>query len=87
MGKLNEEDLKAYFKAGNTGFWKLECEEGKEPKLYTDEIMGSLIGTSDDMTAEERYQFFCAHIHSAEKTAICEFLEKLKIRETEITYR
>ena len=87
MEKLNEEDLKAYFKAGNIGFWKLEYEEGKEPKLYTDEIMASMIGTSDDMTAQERYHFFCSHIHSEEKTVICEFLEKLKIHETEIVYR
>lgn len=68
MGKLNEEDLKAYFKAGNTGFWKLECEEGKEPKLYTDEIMGSLIGTSDDMTAEERYKFLRAYSFSGKNS-------------------
>ena len=38
MKKLNEEDIQAYFQAGNSGFWKVEFEEGKKTKLYTDEI-------------------------------------------------
>ena len=38
MKKLNDEDIQAYFQAGNSGFWKVESEKGKKPKLYTYEI-------------------------------------------------
>ena len=30
MKKLNDEDIQAYFQAGNSGFWKVESEEGKK---------------------------------------------------------
>lgn len=42
MKKLNDEDIQAYFQAGNSGFWKVESEEGKKTRLYTDEITDEL---------------------------------------------
>ena len=57
MGDLNNNDLQRYFQAGHTGFWKQEYEDGKHPRLYTDDIMNSLIGAEADMTPEERFDF------------------------------
>ena len=50
MKKLNDEDIQAYFQAGNCGFWKVESEEGKKTKLYTDEISNELFGIPEDMS-------------------------------------
>ena len=57
MKKLNEEDIQAYFQAGNSGFWKVEFEEGKKTKLYTDEITNELFGITEDMSPEKCMEY------------------------------
>lgn len=52
MKKLNDEDIQAYFLAGNSGFWKVESEEGKKTRLYTDEITDELFGITEDLSPE-----------------------------------
>lgn len=39
------------------GLWRVEFEEGKNPRLYADEKMLSLLGVSCDMTPEELFVF------------------------------
>ena len=53
MKKLNNEDIQAYFQAGNSGFWKVESEEGKKTRLYTDEITNELFGITEDLSPEK----------------------------------
>ena len=53
MKKLNNEDIQAYFQAGNSGFWKVESEEGKKTRLYTDEITNELCGITEDLSPEK----------------------------------
>ena len=55
MKKLNDEDIQAYFLAGNSGFWKVESEEGKKTRLYTDEITDELFGITEDLSPEKMY--------------------------------
>ena len=55
MKKLNEEDIQAYFQAGNSGFWKVEFEEGKKTRLYTDEITNELFGITEAMFPENAW--------------------------------
>ena len=87
MGKISHRDLQEYFRAGNSGFWKYEYEEGKYPRLYTDEITDALFGTTEDMEPEERYEFIEAHIHPQESASFGEYLEELRLHESEIIYR
>lgn len=87
MGDFNNIDLQRYFQAGHTGFWKQEYEEGKHPRLYTDDIMDSLIGAEGDMTPEERFDFFAAHIHPQELECFGEYIAELKTHEAEVIYR
>ena len=87
MNELRNEDLHSYFQAGHTGFWKQEYEEGKHPRLYTDEIMNSLIGATGDMTPEECYDFFAEHIHPEELECFADYIAELKVHEAEVIYR
>lgn len=87
MGDFSNNDLHEYFKAGHTGFWKQEFEKGKHPRIYTDDIMDSLIGTSDDMTPEEKFDFFGAHIHPDDMGVFSEYIKEIKVHESEVVYR
>lgn len=87
MGDFSNNDLHEYFKAGHTGFWKQEFEKGKHPRIYTDDIMDSLIGTSDDMTPEEKFDFFGEHIHPDDMGVFSEYIKEIKVHESEVVYR
>ena len=87
MKKLNEEDIRAYFQAGNSGFWKVEFEEGKKTKLYTDEITNELFGISEDMSPEKCMEYVEKHIYPQEKECFRDYIEELKSHESEAVYR
>ena len=87
MKKLNEEDIQAYFQAGNSGFWKVEFEEGKKTKLYTDEITNELFGISEDMSPEKCMEYVEKHIYPQEKECFRDYIEELKSHESEAVYR
>ena len=87
MKKLSNKDIEAYFESGNSGFWKYEYEEGKPPRLYTDEISDALLGTADAITPEACYDFVAVHIHPQEKQCFLDYLEELKTHEADIIYR
>ena len=87
MKKLNEEDIQAYFQAGNSGFWKVEFEEGKKTKLYTDEITNELFGITEDMSPEKCMEYVEKHIYPQENECFRDYIEELKSHESEAVYR
>ena len=87
MKKLNDEDIQAYFQAGNSGFWKVESEEGKKTRLYTDEITNELFGTPEDMSPEKCMEYVAEHIYPQERECFWDYMEELKSHESEAVYR
>ena len=87
MKKLNDEDIQAYFQAGNSGFWKVESEEGKKIRLYTDEITNELFGITEDMSPEKCMEYVEKHIYPQEKECFRDYIEELKSHESEAVYR
>ena len=87
MKKLNDEDIQAYFQAGNSGFWKIESEEGKKTRLYTDEITNELFGIPEDMSPEKCMEYVAEHIYPQERECFWDYMEELKSHESEAVYR
>ena len=87
MKKLNDEDIQAYFRAGNSGFWKVESEEGKKIRLYTDEITNELFGITEDMSPEKCMEYVEKHIYPQERECFRNYIEELKSHESEAIYR
>ena len=87
MKKLNNEDIQAYFQAGNSGFWKVESEEGKKTRLYTDEITDELFGITEDLSPEKCMEYVAEHIYPQEKECFWGYMEELKCHESEAVYR
>lgn len=69
------------------GLWKIEVEEGKEPRFYADKVMDELMGISGDITPEERFRFHRAHVHPDDMPLFLEYSDKLAEVRTEIVYR
>ena len=87
MKKLNNEDIQAYFQAGNSGFWKVESEEGKKTRLYTDEITDELFGITEDLSPEKCMEYVAEHIYPQERECFWGYMEELKCHESEAVYR
>ena len=66
LSSLSEHDINGFLCASHVGFWKLETEDGKKPRLYADGVVDSLLGVSCELSTEERYEFHLAHIHPSE---------------------
>ena len=87
MKKLNDEDIQAYIQAGNSGFWKVESEEGKKTRLYTDEITDELFGITEDLSPEKCMEYVAEHIYPQERECFWDYMEELKSHESEAVYR
>ena len=87
MKRLNDEDIQAYFQAGNSGFWKVESEKGKKTRLYTDEITNDLFGITEDMSPEKCMEYVAEHIYPQERECFWDYMEELKSHESEAVYR
>ena len=87
MKKLNNEDIQAYFQAGNSGFWKVESEEGKKTRLYTDEITNELFGITEDLSPEKCMEYVAEHIYPQERESFWDYMKELKRHESEAVYR
>ena len=87
MKKLNNEDIQAYFQAGNSGLWKVESEEGKKTRLYTDEITNELFGITEDLSPEKCMEYVAEHIYPQERESFWDYMEELKRHESEAVYR
>lgn len=73
MEHLTQQEITEYLNTEQIGFWKLEIEDGKPVRMYTDENMQSLIGAPEGMSPEESYAFLIGHIHPESRHIIDEF--------------
>lgn len=67
MGDMGFQDIQEFFHLGKLGFWKLEIEDGRLPRLYADAMMDELLGVEGPITPEQRHAYLgerCAQSHS-----------------------
>lgn len=89
MSLLDGRDMEELLRESRLGFWKIEFEEeeGAAPRFYADSVTDELMGTSEDMTPEERFLFHRAHIHEDDVKLFQEYSDKLSEERAEIVYR
>ena len=87
MSLLDGRDMEALLRESRLGFWKIEFREGEEPRFYADSVTDELMGTSADMTPEERFLFHRAHIHEDDMEMFREYSDKLSVERAEVVYR
>lgn len=87
MGALGSSEVQQILQASRIGVWKIEFEEGKTPRFYADAVMDELLGTTEDMTAEDRFLFHRSHVHPEDLALFLDYSEKLSEERTEIVYR
>ena len=69
------------------GLWRVEFEEGKQPRFYADAVMDELIGITGKVTPEERFIFHKKNIHPGDMDMFMEYSDSLTGTRTEIVYR
>lgn len=82
--KINTEEV---LKNAKIGLWRIEVEDGKEPRFYADEVMDELLGITEKITPEERFIFHRNCIHPDDMEMFLEYSDKLTETRTEIVYR
>ena len=87
MGALSGKEVQEILQASKIGVWKIEFEEGKTPRFYADAEMNDLIGTTEDMTPEERFLFHREHVHQEDMELFMSYSQKLAEERAEIVYR
>lgn len=58
--KINTEE---FLRNARIGLWRIEVEEGKEPRFYADEVMDELLGITEEVTPKERFAFHRESVH------------------------
>ena len=58
--KINTEE---FLRNARIGLWRIEVEEGKEPRFYADEVMDELLGITEEVTPKERFAFQRESVH------------------------
>ena len=86
MIELERQAVKEYIRESRTGFWKMELAEGGI-RMYADATMQELLGVSSDITPEDCYAFFIAHIHPEDMPLVKAYQEELLRGEADIVYR
>ena len=87
MGYLSEEEIKEYITASETGFWKMETENGENVRLYPDENMLKLMGAPDGWTPERYCTFFMENIHPDDQQIMISYGKDLLQGNAEVVYR
>ena len=80
-------NTKEFLKNARIGLWRIEVEEGKEPRFYADEEMDELLGIKEKLTPEERFRFHRKYVHPDDMEMFQEYSDKLTETRTEIVYR
>ena len=86
MIDLEMQAVKEYVQESRTGYWKMELADGGI-RMYADAIMQELLGVSPDVTPEECYAFFMAHIHPEDMPLLKAYQKELLRGEADIVYR
>lgn len=76
-----------FLRNARIGLWRIEVEEGKEPRFYADEVMDELLGINEKLTPEERFRFHRKNVHPDDMDMFLEYSDKLTDTQTEIVYR
>lgn len=87
MSVQKQVDAQQILCSSRIGLWRVDFENGHSVRLYADEQMDELLGTSAEMTPEQRQDFFTAHIHPDDRELFEEYAARLKEVNTEIVYR
>lgn len=82
--KINTEE---FLRNARIGLWRIEVEEGKEPRFYADKVMDELLGITEKVTPEERFAFHRRYVHPDDMEMFLEYSDKLTETQTEIVYR
>ena len=61
----------------NIGLWAFEIDEGKEPRMYVDDVMLGLIGLTEQIAPEETYHAWYDHVDSDHYDEVAESVEKM----------
>lgn len=70
------------------GMWTFVFKNDREPRLYADKTMNRLLGTTELLSAEERYNKWIAGIPEEEKEAANAYLKQIKSEgRAEIIYK
>lgn len=80
-------DINKFLRDSRIGLWRIEIEEGKQPRFYADEVMDKLLGIKEELTPEERFIFHRKNVHPDDMTIFLEYSSKLTETRTEIVYR
>ena len=78
MGLLNDNDMYKILHNSQMGLWRVEFEEGKEPRFFADEMMDELLGISGEVTPQERYVFHQARIHPDDRALFEEYATQIR---------
>lgn len=76
-----------FLRNARIGLWRIEVEEGKEPRFYADEVMDELLGIKEKLTPEERFKFHRQWVHPDDMDMFLDYSAKLTDVRTEIVYR
>ena len=64
-------------KQSKIGLWAIEFDEGREPRMFGDEAMISLIGINDYVAPEDVYRIWSSHIDKEHIKEVQESIEKM----------
>ena len=87
MSLLNDKDMHEILQNSKLGLWRVEFEEGKAPRFFSDAMMDELLGISGDVTPQERYVFHQARIHPDDHALFEEYAAQIGEARAEIVYR
>lgn len=87
MSLLDGRDMEELLRESRLGFWRIEFREGETPRFYADSVTDELMGTSEDMTPEERFLFHRSNIHRDDLEMFIEYSNKLSVERAEVVYR
>ena len=87
MSLQNQMEEAEILRASKIGLWRVDQENGIPVRMYANAQMNKLLGTSEEMTPEERLAFFQSRIHPEDQPMFAEYASKQSAMHTEIVYR
>ena len=86
--KQIHDEIEQTLDVADMGMWTLAFTNGKEPRLFADKTMNRLLGTTEQISAEERYRRWIAGIPPEEQEAADAYMEQIRsVGRAEITYK
>lgn len=81
------EKMKKLLSMTDIGIWTIEMDEGKEPRMYTDEKMKYLLGITGNLSPEETYKHWYEKIHPDYYDSVTTVIDKIiSGKNAEVTY-